>query len=177
MSVPAQNTSAVPVRTATHSPGSSWNPLRAASMPCAVGPSIALRFSGRSIRTTRTRPCRSVVTVIESLPRRTGPDGAGRGRTGPDGSVPADLDQILVRVADVDTADRSEGPGAVDRALLDRDALGREALDHRLQRVVGDEAQVGAPRGRVEGLGLELLPGLMKVDLVAAEGERPAPTA
>jgi hypothetical protein len=46
--------------------------------------------------------------------------GAGSG-------VAADLDQVLVRVAEVDAADGAGGAGALDRAFLDGD-IGRRAF-------------------------------------------------
>jgi hypothetical protein len=60
---------------------------------------------------------------------------------------------------------------------LDGDAVHGEFLDYPLQRVDGDQAQVGAAGRRSVGLRLELVTGPMQIDLAAAEGKRGAPRA
>ena len=59
-------------------------------------------------------------------------------------AVGADLDQVPVRVAKVEAEDGTCCAGTFDRALLDGDAVRGEFLDHLLQRVGSDQAQVGA---------------------------------
>jgi hypothetical protein len=85
--------------------------------------------------------------------------------------IGADLDQVLVRIAEVDAEDGAGGAGAFDRALLDGDAARGEVLDHLVQRADGDEAQVGAAGRGTVGLRLELLADPVQIDLAVAEGQ------
>src|SRR3712207_1174236 len=62
-SAPAQNVPPAPVSPATRADSSASNSSNAASSAAAVGPSTALRTSGRSIVTTVTGPVRDTRTV------------------------------------------------------------------------------------------------------------------
>src|SRR5688572_21047256 len=88
MSVPAQKNAGPPVSTATRTESSSANSLNAASRASVVGPSIALRFSGRSMVITVTAPRRSTRTVIDEAPAHTEPMSADAA-TGLGAPVPA----------------------------------------------------------------------------------------
>jgi len=54
----------------------------------------------------------------------------------PVSAVGADLDEVLVGVAEVDAEDGPGGAGPLDRAFLDRDVVRGEVLDHLIQRAV-----------------------------------------
>ncbi len=82
-----------------------------------------------------------------------------------------DLDQVPVRIAQVDRQDRPGGAAAGHWALFDRDAAGGQMGDPAPQRRIGQEAEVGgtgygAPGHRGEGRG-----GGVQVDLLGAEGQ------
>jgi hypothetical protein len=62
-SAPAQKAPPAPVSTATAAPGSASKVRKASASAAAVGPSTALRRSGRSMVTTVTGPSRSTITV------------------------------------------------------------------------------------------------------------------
>src|ERR1039457_4895496 len=95
----------------------------------------------------------------------------------PGSDVVADLDQVLVRVAEVDAEDAAGGAGALDRTVLDGDTVRGEFPDHPLQRVGSDQAQVGAAGRRMEGLRLELVTGRCRLILLwpKARAVHPAP--
>src|SRR2546426_181566 len=88
-----------------------------------------------------------------------------------------DLDQIAVGVAEVDRLEGAAGARALDRSLLDGDAPCSQVLDPPRQRLAREQAHVGGPRRRPRGLGVELPPGLVQVDLLGAESQRRAPLA
>src|SRR5579872_5083305 len=88
-----------------------------------------------------------------------------------------DFDQIPVRVADIDRDQRARRALALDRPDFDRDAAATEMLDHLRHRSFGDETEVAGAGRRLLGLGLELMAGAVKVDLLVAEAQRLAPLA
>jgi hypothetical protein len=57
------------------------------------------------------------------------------------------------------------------------DTVRGEFLDHLLERVGGDQAQVGAAGRRMAGLWLKLVTGFVQVDLAVAEGQSRASSA
>src|SRR3546814_16763960 len=69
------------------------------------------------------------------------------------------LDQILVRIAEIDRQQRPGGAGAPHRSFKDRRAARLQMRDHVLQRPAGQEAQVGAAGQRMRRLRLEFPPG------------------
>ena len=62
-SAPAQNVPPAPQSTATAAESSEAKDSNASARACAVGPSTALRASGRSRMTVQTGPLRSMVTA------------------------------------------------------------------------------------------------------------------
>ena len=82
------------------------------------------------------------------------------------------LHEIAVGIAHVDRPQRTDGPGAIDRALLDRDANVAEVRDHCLDRAVDEQAEIAGAWQRRGGVRLELCPGLMEIDLLVAEAQR-----
>jgi hypothetical protein len=66
-SAPAQNAPPAPVSTATAAFWSASKARKAPASAAAVGPSTALRRSGRSIVTTVTGPSRSTSTVRSAM--------------------------------------------------------------------------------------------------------------
>ena len=89
--------------------------------------------------------------------------------------IVADLDEVAVRVADVDAADGAGSAGARDGAFLDGHAVGGQVRAHRGQWVGGDQADIRAARHGPGRLGLEFLPCLVQVDLRVAEPQRAPP--
>lgn len=87
--------------------------------------------------------------------------------------VVAELDEILVWIADVDADDRSGCARALDRTFLDLDALRDQLGPDLVDRFVDDETEIGAAGTGVCGLRFELAAGLVQVDLAASEGQRP----
>src|SRR6266496_5077536 len=80
-----------------------------------------------------------------------------------------DLDQIAVRIAEIDGKDRPRRARARDRALDHRHALGCKMSDELGQRDRRDEAQVSRARRRVLRLRFEFAAALVQIDLLAAE--------
>jgi hypothetical protein len=83
----------------------------------------------------------------------------------------------VVRVAQVAADDGPGGAGAFHRALFHGDSRCGQLCDDISDIVVDDQADVCASRRRAQCLGLELLAGLVKVDLAGPEGQRGAPGA
>jgi hypothetical protein len=86
-----------------------------------------------------------------------------------------DLQQVAVGIAEVDGLDRAHGAGPRDRSFLDRHAGWAQARGPGAERLAGEEAEVGGARRRPGGLGVELLPGFVQVELLRAEAEGGAP--
>ena len=86
-------------------------------------------------------------------------------------AVGADLDQVPVGVAQVHAEDGAGGAGSFDRALFDGDAVAGQFRDDSVERVGGDQTQVGAARGWVGRFGFEFVAELMEVDFAVTEGE------
>src|SRR5262249_46313598 len=85
-----------------------------------------------------------------------------------------DLDQVVVRVAEIDGSQRPDGAGTSDGTVLDGDAEAVQPLDDGLERLIRDDAEVAGSRRRVASLRLELVPGFVQVDLLLADLERPS---
>lgn len=99
---------------------------------------------------------------LYAIARRFGADARSHVVTG-------NLDQVPVRVADIDRQDRPLCPGARDWPLLDENPRKVEFLDDRFHGKRRDQAQVGRPRHRAGCLGFELAPRLVQVELLAAK--------
>ena len=86
-----------------------------------------------------------------------------------------DLDEVFVRIANVDRADREPRPGALARAGLDGDARFLQPGDHLVERPVGQEAQVERARRRQARLEPGIEARRVNVELVVAEAQRDPP--
>lgn len=79
-----------------------------------------------------------------AIPSRMGwPSGKAKGSF-----VRGDFDQVTVRIADIDGADRAARAVLGDRALFDRNAQCLEVVGHGVGRGFRQEAQVRAVRRR-----------------------------
>src|SRR3989442_4530497 len=85
-----------------------------------------------------------------------------------------DLDEIEVRIAYVDRADRAGSSGLHHRALHYLDSRACQFRDHLFEGHASDEAQVQAAGHRHVRPGIELPAPFVQVDLLAAELEREA---
>src|SRR5690606_24461334 len=87
------------------------------------------------------------------------------------------FDEVQVRIAQVDRADRAGGTGPPDRALDNGHALLCAVLDDLFQWGGDDEAEIRRTWLRAFGLRLELAPGRVQIDFLATEGQRLTPFA
>src|SRR5438093_7708388 len=85
-----------------------------------------------------------------------------------------ELDEIEVRIAYVDRADRAGSSGLHHRALHYLDSRACQFRDHLFEGHASDEAQVQAAGHRHVRPGIELPAPFVQVDLLAAELEREA---
>src|SRR4051794_4696591 len=88
--------------------------------------------------------------------------------------VVRDLDQVLVRVANVDRLDRADGAGAWSRPGDDRHVALLQMRDDLGEGRRGDEAQIGgAGRGSIGDQAGDVV-GRVQIDLLLAEAQRGA---
>src|SRR5262249_21750094 len=92
-------------------------------------------------------------------------------------SIIRDLDEVLVRVADIDRLDRPDGAGARSRSGDDRHLATLQVRDDLGDRHLGDEAQIARARGRPVGDETGDVVGRVQVDLLLAEAQRGASLA
>ena len=86
--------------------------------------------------------------------------------------VVADLDEVAVRIPDVDAEQSADCAGAFHGTVLDGHTMSVEFGTYVRESIVRDEADVGAARCGTLRLGLELLADLVEVDLTPSEGQR-----
>src|SRR5271165_7160268 len=86
--------------------------------------------------------------------------------------IAADLDQVAVRVAEIDGCHRTEGAVAPDRSELDGNHALHQARDDLVDRPKGVQAKIAGPWRWPFRLGLEGPIDLMHIDLLLAELER-----
>jgi hypothetical protein len=82
------------------------------------------------------------------------------------------LDQVHVRVTEIDREDGATRAGAAHRAFDDLDAETPKAVHHIIDGHGGDQAEIGGAGGGRSRFRIELSPDLMQVDLLITEGER-----
>ncbi|OWK26385.1 hypothetical protein AJ87_03910 [Rhizobium yanglingense] len=82
------------------------------------------------------------------------------------------LDEIAVRIAEIDGADSAVGAGAFDGSFLDCNIGCFQMRDDLGECCFGDKAEIRRTRYRLVGFGIEFAPGLVKVDLLIAEFQR-----
>jgi hypothetical protein len=84
----------------------------------------------------------------------------------------ADFNQVEIRISKVNRKQFAPGAVAGHRPKFDGAVAGVQMRDYLLEGGLGDKAQVPRSRSRMHGLGLELFPHLMKVDLLLPKSER-----
>src|SRR6266446_5042807 len=89
-------------------------------------------------------------------------------------SVIRDLDQILVRIADIDRLYRADGTRARPRPGHDRHSAMFEVCCYLGERHRSDEAQISRPRRRLVGDETGNVARGMQVDLLLSEAQRGA---
>src|SRR5476649_835754 len=87
------------------------------------------------------------------------------------------LDQILIRIADVDRAQGKARAGARYRPEFNRNIRRAQLRDHLVQRPVREETNVQRSRRRMRGIAVGHRALVVEVDLLLAETQRLAPLA
>src|ERR1019366_8801439 len=82
------------------------------------------------------------------------------------------LDQVLIRIADVDRTQRKARAGALYRPELDRNIRLAQLRDYLIQRPVGEETDVQRSRRRIRGIAVGYRALVVQVDLLLAETQR-----
>src|SRR5205823_11430515 len=81
------------------------------------------------------------------------------------------LDQIQVGIAEVEGGDRPARAHALHWTLLDLDIAAMKPIQDLVRRSIRGEAEISRSRRRVGCLRVDLLPCLVQVDLLLAEGK------
>ena len=87
-------------------------------------------------------------------------------------AVGRNLDQVAIGIATVDRPNGAQSAGPGNGPVLDCDAAGANVGERLRKRVCGDQAKVGGAGHRIRRLGFDLLPKLVKIDLLVAELKR-----
>lgn len=79
--------------------------------------------------------------------------------------VPGNLDQIPIRVPEVNRADGARGAGALHGSEFDRNTVFRKPLPHGIERPLRDQAEIRGSRRGAERVRRDFCPCLMEIDL------------
>lgn len=137
-------------------------------------PGVIIGFIGGTLLGGINRACREVHEheEPEALPPLEPLDDDG-------GSLLVDvtrnLDQVHIRITEVDREYGTTRTGPAHGAFDDRDLMTPKVLHRIAERHGGDEAEIGGAGGGTSRLRLELSPDLMQVDLLITEGKRLPP--
>ncbi len=92
-------------------------------------------------------------------------------------TVVCDLDEVVVRVSEVDGSDRADGASACNWTLQDGHATLTKVVDDLDERRGCNQADVCRTWSRRVSLGLELLAPLVEVDLLLREAQGLPPSS
>jgi 8-oxo-dGTP pyrophosphatase MutT (NUDIX family) len=85
--------------------------------------------------------------------------------------VGGDLDEVAVRITEVDRGDRASRPSPGNWSFLDPHVAGAQVGHHPVKWGRGDQADIDRSWSGSAGLGLQLVTRLVQVELVGAEAE------